>query len=178
MPEPTRLYLRDTETTLRPVAWFQNYKPNEMLFGIYSLKGSGRSVLRAMWPEIDIDTVEAPIHYKYSDLIDVGLTVDHVTCHADGMFHVKTTNHKDLYVHEMKRVAPLGADTPTFLDISITSDLPEHYASAGDQPKCPNVWVNAVAGNCTKIRAMFSGANYNSEAVMADLLTKLRAPPA
>lgn len=113
-PESTRLYVRDTETSYRPVAWFQNNKPNEMLFGIYSLKASGRSVLRAMWPEIDIDTIDAPIHCKFSDLVDVGVAVDHITCHADGTFHVKTIDQKDVYIHGMKRVAPLGADTPTF----------------------------------------------------------------
>lgn len=64
------------------------------------------------------------------------------------------------------------------LDIMIASDLPEYYSSVGDQPKYPHVWVSIAAGNCAEIRAMFSGANYNSEAVMADFLAKRGAPPA
>jgi hypothetical protein len=173
-----RIYLQDERNCYRPLAWVRNYKPNEMMLGLYGLTGDGQATLRCMWPERDATKSElGAIRNSYKDRIDVGCTLNHITCHADGKFHVKTVDGADRYIQEMQRCEPLGADTSTFLELMFVSDLPEHYAPAERTVGSCDVWVAARAGHCTVIRGMFSGANYALEADMAHVATQTDLAP-
>jgi hypothetical protein len=173
MVDQTRLYLRTNQTIYRPVAWFRNNKPNELLIGLYGLRKK-QPVLRYMWPERELEKEQLDaVRFDYRDKIDVGYAVDHVTCHADGRFHVKTANHKDLYVQEMQRCEPLGPDTTTFLELIICTDIARNYCLTSTTAKVPNAWIDVLEGSYVVLRGMFSGANYDIESVMAATLARL-----
>lgn len=123
----TRAYLRTPQKQYRPLFWIQNSKPNELLFGLYGLTET-TPTLHCSWPEQTVPSgTPVQLCYAYQDAIDVGIPLDHVTCHADGKFHLKKKKGQEIYFQRMQRVQPLGADTPTFLDVTVVSDLAQHY---------------------------------------------------
>jgi hypothetical protein len=98
MPKKLSIYLKDEKNRYPRFAWVHNFKPNEMMLGIYGLDGR-RPTLRCMWSERDVTTEELPaIRYEFKDRIEVGSKIDHITCHADGKFHVKTVDNVDRYI--------------------------------------------------------------------------------
>ena len=112
MPKrPTRLYIRTNRREYRRLAWFHNHRPNEMLLGIYG-QGGRPAVLAGMWPEREVSSNDLKdLGYEWKDMVKVGTVLDHVTCHADGTFHVKTSGGALAYSQTMKRTEPLGKET-------------------------------------------------------------------
>lgn len=170
MLSQTRLYLRTNLNEHRRLAWFKNNKPNEMLVGIYGINGKN-ATLKYMWPEkvVEVDEIVS-VRYNYKDAEELSCVVDHITCHADGTFHVKTKNHDVLYIQTIRRTTPLGADTPTFLDFHLISDAIGMYANISEPPKNPYVDFQVPDNHYIAFRGMFSGVNYNLTQDMLDTM--------
>src|SRR5262245_8052847 len=127
MAKPTRAYLKTDEGKFRPLLWVLNNKPNEMLLGLFGLS-SKTSTLRSAWPEQIVGKADLPsVRYRFDNAVDIGLEFDHVTCHADGRFHLKTRGNENIYTHAMQRAQPLGANTSTFLEVIVMSDIGARY---------------------------------------------------
>jgi hypothetical protein len=175
MPRPTRGYLRTGESEFRAVLWAQNNRPDEMLFGLYGLTAR-TPILSRMWPERTVDAADMlNLRYNYDDGVRVGIPVDHLTCHVDGRFHVKTLAGSDVYIQAMQRNQPLGANTPVFLDLILVSDRAEHYPVLRQKIKTPHVWFGVENNQYLAVRGMFSGVNYNLEGDMASTISQLGA---
>lgn len=160
MPERTRGYIR-TNSTFRSLFWVHNNKPNEMLLGLYGLR-TKVPTLRRLWPDRELRSADLKsIRYRFGDATEVGEHVDHITCHADGRFHVKTLGGETPYIHQMQRVQPIGAETSTFLNVQIVSDLCENYLNTSENPKPPSVLLGADADQFVSLRAWFSGAKFD-----------------
>jgi hypothetical protein len=173
MPKPTRGYLLTEDNKYRRLLWVQNNKPNEMLLGIYGL-ARNTPILRYMWPERTLDQSELEnVRYQYQDAVPVGLALDHVTCHADGRFHVKTKDGSDLYVQTMKRSEALGPDTSIFLEVVVISDLARHY-TISRRVKYPHIWFGVGPDKYLALRGMFSGVNYPVEKDMLATMAPFR----
>jgi hypothetical protein len=165
----TRLYFHSNGGIYRRLGWIRNSRPNELLVGLYGHNGA-QPTLRYMWPEREIANEElSNVSFRYDERMDVGRTLDHFTCHANGRFHVKTTDNRDRYIHAMRRCQPLGRATSSFLDLMIISDLPEYYAAVRDKVRFPHVWINVPRDRHVAIRARFAGAAHNLEAEMASI---------
>lgn len=135
-----------------------------MLLGVYGLCEKP-SVLKYMWPERDLNSTELiSVQCSYREMTEVGCLVDHITCHADGTFHVKTRHEEDSYIQGMRRTEPLGPDTGIFLELFLISDLAQSYAIS--EVKYPHVWVNLPSDHYISFRGMFSGVNYELEKQM------------
>jgi hypothetical protein len=170
MPSPTRIYLKTPSKKFRRLFWLQNNKPNEMLLGFYSLSGKP-AIMRYMWPEYLLAESElANVTYKYEKAIKVNRLIDHITCHADGRFHIKTKNKEELYIQAMQRTEALGPDTSIFLEIIVISDLAENYTVLDGNVKYPYVWFDVLPDQYIALRGMFAGVNYNVERVMIDTM--------
>jgi hypothetical protein len=156
--------------------WFQNNKPNEMLLGVYGLLG-GQSVLRYMWPEHEIGTGDLgkTFYFNYDEMQEVNYQVDHITCHADGTFHIKTKNHKPIYTQEMKRSEPPGPNTNQFLEIIVYSDFATTYSALSKPTKTPFGFIEVQKDLCVSLRGIFSGTNYNLENEVLGSYSQLRA---
>lgn len=174
MPNPTRLYLRTDQLQYRRLAWFQNNKPNEMLVGIYGLSKK-QPTLKYMWPERELESDDlGAMRYQYNDAIEVGRVVDHITCHEDGKFHIKTRNEEEIYFQKMRRTEALGPNTCTFLEMLLISDISENYLNITKHPKGPHVWVDLPDYHYISFKCMFSGANYDVERDMAENIAQSR----
>lgn len=161
----TRLYLRTNSAEYRRLAWFHNNKPNEMLFGIYGLTEK-QAVIRGIWPERELTSGDLDaVKYEWDHIVEVGTVLDHITCHADGTFHVKTSGAKLAYSQTRKRAEALGPDTGIFLELILLSDLANKYEAI--RPKKPHVWVDADPQQYLSLRGMFSGSNHPLERDMA-----------
>ena len=117
MTEPVRFHIRRNSDYAR-LMWFHNNKPNEMLIGFYGLHQK-QPVLQGILPERQVtasDFKDFPL--EYSEIQAMDEKIDHITCHADGTFHIKTIGGKEVYRDTMKRVEPLGPDTLTILKLS------------------------------------------------------------
>ncbi len=108
-----------------------------------------------------------------ADAQKVQKPTDHITCHPDGTFHIRTKD-EDLYVHRMKRVEPLAADTPIFLEFIILSDRARNYAVRSAAAKTPSVVVRIRPDDVLQVRGVFSGARFDLESVMAATIATLR----
>ena len=147
-----------------------------MLLGIYGLSVK-TPTLRQMWAERELEKSELPaVTYKYSDATEVNHQVDHITCHADGRFHIKTKNHTDVYVHGVQRTEPLGPDTSIFLEVILFSDLAGNYSLVDGNAKNPHVWFGLLEDQCIFLRAMFAGINHNVEQTMLDTMAQFSGP--
>jgi len=174
MPKPTRGYLKTGPDEFRPLLWVQNNKPNEMLLGVYGL-ATTTSILRSMWPEQVVRTSDLPsIHYSHKDAIEIGVALDHVTCHADGRFHLKTKQNDDIYVHSMQRTEPLGPDTSVFLEVFVVSDVAEHYGVSPSHVKYPHIWFGLLNDQYLALRGMFAGINFPVETKMMATMAQIR----
>ncbi|MBU4287914.1 MAG: hypothetical protein KKI12_07075 [Proteobacteria bacterium] len=171
---PTRLYLQKEKEGFSPLLWFHNFKFNEMMFGIYGLNQK-QSKLTLEFPEYVLSDNELEaVNYKYEDASPINKQLDHITCHGDGKFHLKTKNEdKDLYIHELKSITPLGPDVPIFLQFQILSDAAENYTISKKSPKKPSAQINLSGREYIVLRGAFSGINYELEKEMAHLLALL-----
>jgi hypothetical protein len=156
--------------------WFHNNALNEMLIGIYGLSKK-QATLDFIFTEQNVSEEELnSLHFTYSDLIKVKEQVDHITCHSDGTFHIKTIGGKEVYRDTLKRQEPLGRDTPTFLDFIIISDLAANYRVASTMPKYPHIWLSCNENESYIIECKFSGANYPVEKEMERRALILKKP--
>lgn len=173
MPKPTRAYLKMQEGEFRPLLWAQNNKPNEMLLGIYGLSAA-TSILRSAWPEQVVGKSDLPtIRYDYNDAVHVGIAFDHVTCHADGRFHLKMKDNSTVYSHAMQRVQALGPDTSTFLEVFVVSDIASRYA-VSRKTKYPHIWFGISEHQYIALRGMFSGINFPVEQQMISTMSQFQ----
>ena len=135
-----------------------------MLMGIYGLQGSPANLSHS-WSELLLDESELPeINYKFEDAQEVGQLLDHVTCHADGRIHIKTRS-KELYIHKVQHLEPLGSDTGPFLRFIAITDRVSSYAAITGQPKQPSATLKTPDESVVwSLRGSFSGSNYALEA--------------
>lgn len=170
---PTNLYLRFPSGDHARLAWFQNNKPNEMLMNVYGL-GGGVPIIRHEFPLVEQRlTKTGHVDYRYADAKQMNTTLDHITCHADGRFHLKTIDNKNLYIHEMRRTEPLGPNTSVFLEFILMTDMVDRYPVVPGPPKQPYVDVNVQPGTFVSIRAAFSGASHALEGHIAGVIDSM-----
>jgi hypothetical protein len=168
-PVPFHVYIQAGNLPVCRFLWFHNWKPNEMLMGIYGLR-SEQVVVKYMFPERVVTREELKgLTFNYSAMTEINKTIDHITCHSDGTFHIKTTGDEEVYTDTLKRIEPLGPDTPMFLHFIILSDVAEKYSNPTSKLKEPYT----IIGTCDKqqeiivIEGRFSGAKYELEEEMA-----------
>src|SRR2546426_1675737 len=143
--------------------WFHNYAPNEMLVGLHGATGQP-ATLRYIFPEYEVPTSQlSAVRYDYASAIKVDKAIDHVSCHIDGRFHIKTRDDQDLYIQSMRRTQPLGPDTSTFLEFIVCSHLASSYRPIEGKPKKPFAFVGLHDDQIVCLRSMFSGARYPLE---------------
>jgi hypothetical protein len=134
-----------------------------MLIGLYGLKAK-TSLLKQQWPEQDVDDDGLrSLRYYFDKAAGVDVPVDHITCHADGQFHIKSLDGKSDYLHTMKRTVALGADTEIFLEFTMMVDRPEKYEILSVNAKAPNVIYDVPSGSYLYIYGCFSGAKFPLE---------------
>jgi hypothetical protein len=172
--EPTRLYFQNTNNDFARILWFHNNKINEMLFGIYGLTQK-QPTLTLEFPEhILADNELDAIRYNYKEAKAINKQLDHITCHHDGKFHLKTINDpNDLYTHQLKSNTPLGPDVPIFFQFQIISDLASNYQLRTKKPKDPYVSMNLSDNQCLSMRGAFAGIKFNLQEEMAKTLTAI-----
>jgi len=171
---PTRLYLERSNNILSPLLWFHNFKINEMMLGIYGLNHK-QPFLTLEFPEYILpDSKLNAINYKYKDATQVNKQLDHITCHNDGKFHLRTKNDEnDRYIHGLKSNTPLGPDVPIFLQFQIISDITENYKITKKSPKNPYVLLQISDNECLSLRGAFSGINFDLKKEIAQTLSAL-----
>lgn len=160
----TRIYIKTSEGIHRPVFWVCNNKPNEMLLGLYGL-AQKVPLLQYQWPETEVGENELCCRYYYEDKVEVNARVDHITCHADGKFHIKTKNEGQIYIHRMKRSKALGPDSETFLEFIMLVDIPERYTSNSKKPDTSSVIYDQMPGNYLYIYGRFAGKNFQFDKI-------------
>ena len=102
--KPTRLYLQKSNNDFSRILWFHNNKVNEMLLGIYGLTKK-QPTLTLEFPEHILANTELDaIRYNYSEAVEINKQLDHITCHCDGKFHLKTKSA----LHFAKSSDPIG----------------------------------------------------------------------
>jgi|SRR5215212_6996011 len=98
--------------------------------------------------------------FKYIDIEHMNEKIDHITCHADGTFHIKTIGGEEVYRDTTKRVQPLGPDTPTFLEFIILTQMSDKYKMTATQSQYPHIFWDHLDDHIFVIEGRFSGANY------------------
>jgi len=172
--KPTRIYIRSDEKRFRRLAWFAHNKSNELLIGAYGLSG-GPATLIGMWPKRELASLELEsVNYKWSELDEVGTIFDHITCHADGRFHVKTKGGPLAYTDTMKWGEPFGPDSSLFLEFTLVGDLTEKYALIRGSTKLPNFSIETQPSEYAEVRGMLSGVNFPLEAQMVAVASKFK----
>lgn len=172
--EPTRLYLEKSKNDFSPLLWFQNNKMNEMLLGIYGLSQK-QPTLTLEFPEYILEDRELnAVRYNYSEAIKINKQLDHMTCHRDGKFHLKTKNDlNDRYMHQLKSNIPLGPDVPIFLQFQIISDIASNYQRTTKTPSNPFVSIKLSDDQCLCMRGMFAGINFDIMNEMGQTLSAI-----
>src|SRR5262249_23247247 len=149
-------------------------RPDEMLMALSGLD-STTSILDSEYPVRDVSESDLlAMRYEYADAKSIRKPVDHITCHPDGRFHIRTRD-RDLYVHTMQRVEPLGPDTPIFLEFTILSDKVRNYTSLVPELKAPCVPMRVHPDAYVAIRGMFSGSNYDLESTLVRTVAQATA---
>jgi hypothetical protein len=172
--EPTRLYLQKSNNDFSPLLWFHNNKANEMLFGIYGLIQK-QPILTLEFPEyILADNELDAVRYNYKEANVVNKQLDHITCHSDGKFHLKTINDsEDCYIHQLKSNIPLGPNVPIFFQFQIISDLVANYQLINIKPRDPYVAINLSDNQCLSMRGAFAGIDFDLKKEMGQTLTAI-----
>src|SRR5688572_28426242 len=160
IPDPTRFYARTQDGLHRAIMWVQNVRPNEMLLGFYGLN-QNVSLLRGEWPDREVGPDEFTQRYRWEEMQNVGQRFDHITCHPDGKFHVKVAGGGVPYRHELKRVEPLGPDTPLFLEFMVLTDRIGNYQVTLEESKTPNCVVSATHDESLAFLGFFAGSKYD-----------------
>jgi hypothetical protein len=141
MAEPVRLYIR-RNSDYAHLMWFHNNKPNEMLIGFHGLYQK-QPFLQGIFPERQVTSSDLKdLPFKYSEIQPMNEKIDHITCHADGTFHIKTIGGKEVYSDTIKRVEPLGPDTPTFLESIVLTQMSDKYTMTTAEPQKPSIFVD------------------------------------
>lgn len=161
---PTHLYFQNTGTSFPRLMWFRENKENEMLLGFSGLEIK-ESTLLFQFEDKEVSKSElSAIKFEYKNIKEVNKRFDHISCHANGRFHIKLKNEKDLYIHKMQRIQPLGERTPRFLDFIIITDARQKYKVIDDKPKLPYVTLPICSENeGFTIRGWFSGSKFEIE---------------
>jgi hypothetical protein len=134
-----------------------------MLIGFYGLN-SNESSLKFVYPERIFSNNELKnLNINYSDFSKTDEKIDHITCHADGTFHIKTKDTGQVYRDVIKRTEPLGPDTSVFLEMIIITDLVKNYEKTAEIPKYPHVWTDGNDNEFFLMECVFSGSNYQLE---------------
>jgi hypothetical protein len=172
--KPTRLYLQKNSNNFLPLLWFHNNKVNEMLFGIYGLTKK-QPILTLEFPEYILDDKELDaVRYNWKEAKVVNKQLDHITCHSDGKFHLKTINDiEDRYIHQLKSTVPLGPNVSIFFQFQIISDLVEYYQVTNIKPREPYVSINLLENQCISMRGAFAGINFDLKKEMGQTLTNI-----
>lgn len=172
--KPTRLYLQKNNTNLTPLLWFHNNKANEMLFGIYGLKQK-QPTLTLEFPEFILEDSELDaIRYNYNDAKVVNRQLDHITCHSDGKFHLKTKNDdKDRYIHQLKSNTPLGPSVPIFFQFQIITDVYSNHELTNEKPEDPHVTIKVSDEQCLSMRGAFAGIDFDLKKEMGQALSAI-----
>jgi hypothetical protein len=137
----------------------QNHKPNEMLVHPVGLGGK-QPVLRAEFPEQVLPRDAVP-SFRYKDGIEVGVPVDHITCHQDGSFQIRTrAGHPVKYLHRVDGAAPVHPASGVILHFDVISDVVERYVPLRVPPKTPNYCALVSAGQVVTVRANFAGVQH------------------
>lgn len=170
--KPARLYLQKNNDSLSPLLWFHNNKANEMLFGIYGLTKK-QPILTLEFPEYILEDSELDaVRYNYKDATEINKQLDHITCHCDGKFHLKTINDsQDRYIHQLKNNMPLGPDVPIFFQFQIISDLATNYQLTNKKPEVPYIAINLSDNQCLSMRGAFAGINFDLKKEMGETLS-------
>jgi hypothetical protein len=159
MAEPVRLYIRRNSDYGR-LMWFHNNKPNEVLIGFYGLYEK-QPVLQGIFPERQVmSNYLKDLLFEYPQIRPINEKIDHITCHADGTFHIKTLGGREVYRETMKRVEPLGPDTATFLEFIVLTQMPDKYRITTTEPQKPHIFVDHLDNHIFIIEGRFSGANH------------------
>jgi hypothetical protein len=158
MAKPVRLYIRHNSDYAR-LMWFHNNKPNEMLIGFYGLYQK-QANLRGIFPRDKLRRDLKALLFEYPQIRPINEKIDHITCHADGTFHIKTIGGREVYRETMKRVEPLGPNTPTFLEFIVLTHMSERYRMTTTEPNERDIFVDHLDNHIFIIEGRFSGANY------------------
>ena len=139
--DPLRIYFKTNTSQFLRFLWFREYKPNEMMIGINGL-ASKVSVLDSISPDRIVTNDELQsLRFDYSNATIINEKIDHISCHADGTFHIKTIDGKQVYRDTVKRQEPLGVNTKTFMDFIIISDRVGMYTGGISRPQYPSYVV-------------------------------------
>lgn len=172
--ERTLLYLQKNNNDFSRLLWFHNYKANEMVLGICGFTKE-QPTLTLEFPEYILADHELDaIRYNYSEASAVNKRLDHITCHCDGKFHLKTINDsRDRYIHQLKSNIPLGPNVPIFLQFQIISDLASNYQLLSNPPKNPHVAIKLANDQCLSLRGAFSGIKFDLKKEIGETLAAI-----
>ena len=166
---PTRVYLETVPGSRLRFLEIHNYNPNDIdvVMGLFGLSGN-KPILSMIFPdqvlneaEIEPNTYTTPIRWREATKVEK--RADHITCHADGQFWIKTTDKHDLYIQKVKQVEPCGPDTPVFLNFQVISDVAKKYAPETEQGRYHSAWFSVEPEEVIHLNGMFSGINYPLE---------------
>jgi hypothetical protein len=160
-----RIYLKSNSLDFK-FMWFHNYSLNDMMIGISGLLEKHAKL--DIFPELNVSEDELKsLRWNYHEVIEVKEKVDHITCHSDGTFHIKTINDIVVYRDTLKLQQHLGPNTGIFLDFIVMSDLASNYQVAASEPKDNSFALACQPNEFYIIEGKFSGANYPLENDMA-----------
>jgi len=159
---PTRLYLACNDGTYRPFMWFLEYRPSEMMFGLYGLS-SKTPRLSFQYRDRDVSVEEArAVRFNFDDKVPLDKPLEHLTVHVSGEFHIKLKDTTEPRVHKLWGSRHLDAATPQFLDFKVFTDLPQNYRAA-IALKNPYVAIPCPENAVLAIDARFSGTKHDLE---------------
>jgi hypothetical protein len=160
---PTYFYLKKGSTSYSKLLMFHNYSANQMIIEIYGLDGSKATMTHAFPDKIVKKEELSAVDFRWSDALEINRPIEHVTCHKDGTFHIKTTNDADLYVERMKHPTPIGPNVDPFLDVKLVSELCERHQPVQLPLKEPNTWVSVPENHALCMEGAFAGVRYDLE---------------
>jgi len=142
---------------------FHNYSANQMLMEIYGLHGQ-KAVMTYVFPEKIVKEEElSAVDFLWPDAIEINKPIEHITCHKDGTFHIKTKSRKDLYVERMSHTRPIGPDVDAFLTFKILSEIAVRYQTVPLPLEEPNAWFSVPDNDALVMEGAFAGSKYNLE---------------
>lgn len=166
--KPLQIYLKTSTSQFLRFLWFHGYKPNEMMLRINGLS-SKIPVLNSISSDriVTNDDLRA-LRFNYADATIINEKIDHISCHADGTFHIKTRGEKQVYRDTVRRQEPLGIKTKTFLDFIIMSDRARKYTNGISNPHSPYFQLPCDENDFYIIWGKFSGARHPVESELAN----------
>jgi hypothetical protein len=160
---PVYFYLEKAPNSFSKFLMFHNYSPNQMILEIYGLDGNKANMTHAFHGKIVTEEELSTVDFKWPEAVRIEKPIDHVTCHQDGKFHIKTTNKKDLYVERMKHAKRIGPDVDIFLQFKLVSEICERYSTVQLPLEEPNACFSVPQEQVLHMEGFFSGVRYNLE---------------